>query len=164
MNKYILLLLVLFVFSVHGIAQENTIFKGLKTQNDSLNYTLGFANGDGIKNYYTKIPVEQLIPVFIKNLELGFYSTNNEPEVKDSTAENSEIREMGLKIGGTLKNQVVTGLMGKPGLKVDFELIKQGLLDGLRGNERVMKAQEVIEYLSKTIKNIENKQSTPGNK
>ena len=26
----------------------------LKTQNDSLNYALGLANGDGIKNYYLK--------------------------------------------------------------------------------------------------------------
>jgi len=157
MKKNILLLLVLTVFSFNGIAQDNTGFKGLKTQNDSINYTLGFANGDGIKKYYTKIPIEQLIPVLIKNLEIGFNSTNNEPARKDSTTENSEIREMGLKIGTTLKRQMVTGLMDKPGIKVDFELIKFGLLDGLRANEQVMKLQDVMEYLTKAIKNIENK-------
>ena len=161
MKKTILLLLVLSVFSFNGIAQENATFKGLKTQNDSLNYTLGFANGDGIKKYYTKIPVEQLIPVLIKNLELGFNSTNNEPVRKDTTTEYSEIRETGLKVGTTLKRQLVSGLMDKPGIKVDFELIKLGLLDGLRGNERVMKLQEVMDYLPKAIKNVENKRSTP---
>jgi len=161
MKKTILLLLVLSVFSFNGIAQENATFKGLKTLNDSLNYTLGFANGDAIKKYYTKLPIEQLIPILIKNLEVGFHSTNIAIAGKDSTIENSEIRDMGLKVGTTLKNQLVTGLLDKPELKVDFELIKGGLLDGLRGNERVMKLQEVMEYLQKTIKNIENKQSTP---
>jgi hypothetical protein len=164
MKKTILLLLVLSVFSFNGIAQENATFKGLKTLNDSLNYTLGFANGDAIKKYYTKLPIEQLIPILIKNLEVGFHSTNIAIAGKDSTIENSEIRDMGLKVGTTLKNQLVTGLLDKPELKVDFELIKGGLLDGLRGNERVMKLQEVMEYLQKTIKNIENKQTTSKNK
>ena len=162
MKKNNFVLLVLFIFSLNGIAQEKVPFKGLKTLNDSLNYTLGFANGDGIKKYYTKIPVEQLIPILIKNLELGFYSTNNEPARKDSTTENSEISETGFKIGTTLKKQVVTGLMNKPDIKVDFELIKQGLLDGLRGNEKVFKLQDALDYLTKAIQNIEKKQSTSG--
>jgi len=119
MKKTILLLLVLSVFSFNGIAQENATFKGLKTLNDSLNYTLGFANGDAIKKYYTKLPIEQLIPILIKNLEVGFHSTNIEIAGKDSTIENSEIRDMGLKVGTTLKNQLVTGLLDKPELKVD---------------------------------------------
>ena len=161
MKKTILLLLVLSVFSFNGIAQENATFKGLKTLNDSLNYTLGFANGDAIKKYYTKLPIEQLIPILIKNLEVGFHSTNIEIAGKDSTIENSEIRDMGLKVGTTLKNQLVTGLLDKPELKVDFELIKVGLLDGLRGNERVMKLQEVMEYLTKVTKNVENKRINP---
>ncbi|HQG68590.1 MAG TPA: hypothetical protein PLW20_08345, partial [Paludibacteraceae bacterium] len=38
----------------------------LKTQNDSLNYTLGLANGEGIKNYYLQndssdAPIKALI-------------------------------------------------------------------------------------------------------
>ena len=161
MKKSNLLLIALFVFVFNGIAQENVTFKGLKTQNDSINYTLGFANGDAIKKYYTKMPIEQLIPILIKNLEVGFHSTNIAIAVKDSAIENSEIRDLGLKVGTTLKNQLVTGLLDKPELKVDFELIKVGLLDGLRGNERVMKLQEVMEYLTKATKNVENKRINP---
>jgi len=161
MKKINLLFLILFVFSLTAFAQEKVHFKELKTQNDSLNYTLGFANGDGIKKYYTKIPVEKLIPILINNLEIGFHSTNISIAGKDSVNENSEIRDMGLKIGTTLKNQLITGLMDKPDLKVDFELIKQGLLDGLRSNEKVMNLKEVFEYLPRAIKNIENKHITP---
>ena len=122
----------------------------LKTQLDSLNYAFGLANGDGIKNYYIKGDSAQKA---IKALMEGV----NEGMKGKVEKENTELTDLGTKIGTALKEQKKTGLMGDSTLKVDIKIIKQGLVNGLRGSKVEMTAKEAQEYLQKTMSELQTK-------
>ncbi len=116
----------------------------LATEIDSLNYAFGVANGDGIKNYYIKgDSAEKSIAALMEGINEGMKG-----KVDKST---SELSDLGTKIGTSLKEQKKSGLMGDSALTVDIELIKQGLVNGLRGSSVQMKAAEAQEYLQKTM-------------
>jgi FKBP-type peptidyl-prolyl cis-trans isomerase FklB len=122
----------------------------LKTQLDSLNYAFGLANGDGIKNYYLKgDSTDKAIESLLAGLNEGMKG-----EVEEGTA---ELVDLGTKIGSSLKEQDKSGLMGDSTLKVDINLIKQGLVNGLRGSSVQMTAPEAQEYLQVTMQALQTK-------
>lgn len=120
----------------------------LKTQLDSLNYAFGVANGDGIKNYYLK---GDSAKKSIESLMAGF----NEGIKGKVDKESSELTDLGTKIGSSLKDQKKTGLMGDSTLKVDIDLIKQGLINGLRGSKIQMTPQVAQTYLQTTMQKLQ---------
>lgn len=97
----------------------------LNDQNDSINYALGYANGDGIKSYYMSSVEDQdaAIQAFIDALDKAF----------NSDADPDEMYQLGMNIGSSLKQQEVNGLMGEKDLKFNSKLVKQGLEAGLKG-------------------------------
>lgn len=116
----------------------------LKTQIDSLNYAFGVANGSGIKDYYIKgDSAKQKIATLLSGMKEGMKG-----EVSKG---NEELVDLGTKIGTSLKEQEKSGLMGDSTLKVDIKLIKQGLLNGLKGSKIQMTAEEAQAYLQKTM-------------
>ncbi len=116
----------------------------LKTQMDSLNYALGVAYGDNIKTNYVKgDSAQKSIKLLLEGLKEGMKG-----EVEK---ENMELVDLGTKIGSSLKDQKKSGLMGDSALTVDIDLIKQGLVNGLKGSKVQMTAQEAQEYLQKTM-------------
>ncbi len=122
----------------------------LKTQLDSLNYAFGLANGDGIKSYYIKgDSAKKSIDALLAGLNEGMKG-----KVEKGT---SELSELGTKIGTSLKEQKKGGLMGDSTLKVDIDLIKQGLINGLRGSKIQMTPVEAQEYLRKTMTGLQAK-------
>lgn len=124
----------------------------LKTQLDSLNYAFGLANGDGIKNYYIKgDSAQKSIKALLEGLNEGMKGKVE----KGST----ELTDLGTKIGTSLKDQQKSGLMGDSTLKVDIKLIKQGLVNGLRGSKVQMTAVEAQAYLQKTMMVLQAKKS-----
>jgi FKBP-type peptidyl-prolyl cis-trans isomerase FklB len=122
----------------------------LKTQIDSLNYAFGMANGDGIKNYYIKGDSAKKA---IESLMAGV----NEGMKGKVEKENTELTDLGTKIGTSLKEQKKSGLMGDSTLKVDINLIKQGLINGLRGSKVQMLPKDAQEYLQKTMTGLQAK-------
>jgi len=122
----------------------------LKTQLDSLNYAFGLANGDGIKSYYIKgDSAKKSIAALLDGLNEGMKG-----KVEEGTG---ELAELGSKIGNSLKEQKKAGLMGDSTLKVDIDLIKQGLINGLRGSKIQMTPVEAQEYLRKTMGGLQAK-------
>jgi len=118
----------------------------LKTQNDSLNYALGLANGDGIKNYYMqKDSSSKPIIALMKSLDKA-YKTG---------AEKGEMYKLGLEIGNSLKQQKAKGLMGDSTLKFDEKLVKQGMVNELNNFKEGMTAQQAQEYIQKTLMKIQ---------
>src|ERR1035437_5457537 len=148
-------------FGQNGTTQNQTL---LRTQTDSLNYTLGVANGDGIRNYYLKDkPLEEYISVFMKYLDAGF-AAENQFVKPDSTNKYATIIELANKVGSAMKAQVSIGLMGNPSLKIDFQLIKKGLDDGLRNNNSLLSAQSAQRYLQETMTKISQQNLSPEDK
>lgn len=122
----------------------------LKTEIDSLNYAFGLANGAGIKDYYIKgDSAKQKIASLLAGLSEGMKG--------EIVKENVELVELGTKIGTSLKDQSKTGLMGDSTLKVDIDLIKQGLTNGLRGSKIQMTPEEAQTYLQKTMQVLQTK-------
>jgi FKBP-type peptidyl-prolyl cis-trans isomerase FklB len=122
----------------------------LKTEIDTLNYAFGVANGDGIKNYYLKgDSAKKSIASFMAGFKEGMKGTVDK--------QNGELADLGTKIGSSLKDQQKTGLMGDSTLKVDMKLIKQGLVNGLRGSKVQMTPQEAQMYLQSTMQSLQAK-------
>jgi FKBP-type peptidyl-prolyl cis-trans isomerases 1 len=116
----------------------------LKTQLDSLNYAFGLANGDGIKNYYIKgDSAKKSIEALLAGLNEGMKGKVDK--------ETGEISQLGTQIGTSLKEQKKKGLMNDSTLTVDIDLIKQGLVNGLRGYKGQMTPADAQAYLKKTM-------------
>lgn len=117
----------------------------LKTQNDSLNYTLGLANGEGIKNYYMqKDSSSKSIVALMKALEKAYKGSDKD-----------EMYKLGLQIGNSFKQQKASGLMGDSTLAFNEELVMQGLINALNGFDKGMNAKESQEYIQKTMTAIQ---------
>ena len=125
----------------------------LKTQNDSLNYTLGLANGDGIKNYYlqndsTDKPIIALMKALDKAYKQG--------------GDKDEMYKLGLEIGNSFKQQKAKGLMGDSTLAFNEKLVKQGMINALNGLNEGMNAQDAQAYIQKVMSELQaKKMGTP---
>lgn len=119
----------------------------LSTQNDSINYALGLANGDGIKNYYMqKDSSDKAIKALVDAIDKAY----------KSGADEDEMYKLGLKIGNSFKQQKVSGLMGDSTLVFDAKIVKQGLVNALNGFGEGMTAQQAQEYIQATMMRIQN--------
>lgn len=129
----------------------------IETQNDSLNYALGLANGAGIKDSFliNSDSLEFKIKSLLAGIEHGFKG--------EISNDKSELGQLGVRIGTSLKEQEKSGLMGQQSLKVDRKLIEQGLINGLRGLKQGMTPQEAQEYLQKIMMKFESSTSTQSN-
>ncbi|MFZ4724772.1 MAG: FKBP-type peptidyl-prolyl cis-trans isomerase N-terminal domain-containing protein [Paludibacter sp.] len=120
----------------------------LKTQNDSLNYTLGLANGDGIKmNMMQKDSSDKAIVALMEALDKAY----------KSGADKDELYKLGVQIGNSFKQQKAKGLMGDSTLVFNSDLVKQGLVNALNGFKDGMTTQQAQEYIQKTMMEIQTK-------
>ncbi|MCE5332279.1 MAG: FKBP-type peptidyl-prolyl cis-trans isomerase [Bacteroidales bacterium] len=128
----------------------------LKTQLDSLNYAFGLANGKGIKDYYLAADSANADSLKVKIASL--LNGLNDGLKGDADQSNAELTELGKNIGSALKEQTKSGLMGDSTLKVDIDIIKQGLVNGLKGSEIQMTASDAQMYLQTTMQKIQAQQ------
>jgi FKBP-type peptidyl-prolyl cis-trans isomerase FkpA len=132
--------------------KNKTALPELKTQIDSLNYALGVAYGGNI--YEGSIASKgDSIEIAIKAFMKGF----NEGIEGDIDPENAEVIDLGTQIGTALKEQKKSGLLGDSSLKVDIDLIKQGLINGLKGSNVQMTPEEAQVYLNATMETLKAK-------
>lgn len=118
----------------------------LGNQNDSLNYALGMANGDGIKSYYLQNDsTDQPILALMKALD----------EAYKSDASNDEMYKLGLQIGNSFSQQKQKGLMGDSTLIFDDKLVKQGLVNALNGFTEGMTSAQAEEYIRNEMMKIQ---------
>ncbi len=160
MKKFNIYLAVIFATAFIFSSCQNsnkTKLPELKNQTDSLNYAFGLSNGFGIKSYY--IPsdsttnadsIASKIDMLLKGIEEGMKGEVNEKY--------GEIIDLGTRIGSALKEQKENGLLGDSTLELDINLIKQGLVNGLKGSSIQMTAQEAQMYLQTTMQKRHDKQ------
>ena len=116
----------------------------LKTQVDSLNYALGLAYGDNLKTNYIKgDSAKKSIKTLLEGIEEG---TKGKVEKQDE-----ELVNLGNQIGSSLKQQKKAGFLGDSALAMNYDLIKQGLLNGLKSSKLGMTAKDGQTYLQKTM-------------
>jgi len=131
------------------VVKSKCVFKvqtiALNSQIDSINYAFGYLNGDEIARYVLLMDsTGQLTKDLIINVNKGL----------KSKVKNPQIVNMGEQIGKNIKSQEAQGLIGEPSLTTDFELIKQGFINGLIGFTEQMDGTQAGEYIQTTMNNI----------
>jgi FKBP-type peptidyl-prolyl cis-trans isomerase FklB len=148
--KFILAVLLVVAFTACN--SNKAKLPTLKTDIDSLNYAFGLANGNGIKNYYLAKDTANADSLKIKIASL---LKGIKEGMKGGDSDYTELEGIGANIGSALKEQSEKGLMGDSTLKVDMDLIKQGLVNGLRGSNVTMTAEEAQMYVNSTMQRLQ---------
>lgn len=122
----------------------------LKTEADSLNYAFGLANGNDMKMMLAQDSdsVDYKVGRFIAGLKEGLAGTPDE---------NPQFAEVGGQVGGWLNQQKTAGLMGDSTLKINYDLIRQGLINAIKGQKTNMTAQQAQEYVQKVMNERQEK-------
>jgi hypothetical protein len=149
MKKQILgtvILVAVFVFAACNKYEPKSV--KLSTLNDSVNYTLGLANGDGIKKYMMQNDSsDKAIVALITALDKAY----------NNNASEDELYKLGLQIGSSFKSMKKTGLMGDSTLVFNQEILLQGIVNALNGSKEGMNSAQAEEYLRKTMTEIQSK-------
>ncbi len=124
-------------------AKAKTI--ALTTYNDSLNYAFGLLNGDQIKVYALANDSDG-------SQQKEFIAAVN--KALKSSVKYPQLVNIGKQIGASIKEQEPTGLVGIESVSTDFELIKQGFINGLYKYEDVLNQGQAQEYIENTINHI----------
>ena len=110
----------------------------LTNQNDSMNYALGVVNGAQLKMYQLRNDSSmEAVNEFIDALQRGY---DGKVEVL------SEAGSIGRNIGQAVKNAEKSGVADNPAWAINQKIFFQGLVNGLRHDTTVMKADEARNY------------------
>ena len=110
----------------------------LTNQNDSMNYALGVVNGAQLKMYQLRNDSSmEAVNEFIDALQRGY---DGKVEVL------SEAGSIGRNIGQAVKNAEKSGVADNPAWAINQKIFFQGLVNGLRHDTTIMKADEARNY------------------
>ena len=121
--------------------------KAVKLNNlqDSVNYAFGLLNGNEVKMYVlSRDSDESMVKEFIKYVNIGLKSDVLNPQLVN----------MGEQIGKNIKDQEALGLLGESKLVTDFELIKQGFINGMYGFTKDMTGEQAGQYIQNTLSSL----------
>ncbi len=114
----------------------------LKNFTDSINYAFGMLNGDQMRMYLLANDTDGTAQKeFIENI-------NKAMKVR---AHNPQLVMMGKQIGSAIREQEPTGLLGLEGVATNFELIKQGFINGMSNYDTQFDSRSAGEYIENTI-------------
>ena len=117
----------------------------LNSHLDSLNYAFGYLNGTQIKIYLlagdtTGEDAEE----FIENINKGL----------KEKVRNPQIVSMGKSIGQAIREQESVGLLGIAGIETNYDLIKQGVINGLYNYADRMDMQAAGQYVGSVVSRL----------
>ena len=117
----------------------------LKSYNDSLNYAFGMLNGGQIKNYVlANDTTGEGIDEFIDQVNKGLKQRVHNPQMAT----------IGKNIGKAIREQEPVGLLGISGLETNYDLIKQGFINGLNNYTEQFDMQSANKYVESVVSEI----------
>ena len=117
----------------------------LNSYNDSLNYAFGYLNGGQIKVYLLADDTTgNAMEEFIENVNKGM----------KTDVRNPQIVAMGKNVGKAIREQEPVGLLGIAGIETDFDMIKQGFINGLYNYTEQMDMQTAGPYVEATVSRL----------
>lgn len=135
---------VVFAFAACNGGGTSTKLPQLKTEADSLNYAFGLANGNDMKMMIAQDSdsIDYKIKKFVGGLTEG---------LAGKAEDKPEFTEVGGQVGGWLNQQKTAGLMGDSTLKVNYALVRQGLINAIKGEKTNMTSEQAQEYIQKVM-------------
>lgn len=141
----------LLIFTVSSCTgyKEKTVELG--NEIDSLSYSFGFVNGKIVRDYHlqndsSKNGFEDLM----KGIEDGLKADN-------SNEETAQAEELGKMIGTQLRT--TEDFYGDSTITMNFELVRQGLVNGMLKFNDQMTAEAAGEYFNKTMESMMQKRT-----
>lgn len=117
----------------------------LKNFTDSINYAFGMLNGDQMRMYLLANDTDGTAQKdFIENVN----------KAMKVSARNPQLVMMGKQIGSAIREQEPTGLLGMEGVATNFELIKQGFVNGMYDYDTQFDSRSAGEYIENTMNQI----------
>ncbi len=117
----------------------------LSSYNDSLNYAFGLLNGSQIKLYLLADDEDgKDTEEFIENINKGLKEDVRNPQVV----------AMGKNVGKAIREQEPVGLLGIQGLETNYDLIKQGFINGLYNYTEQFDMQSAGAYVEAAISRL----------
>lgn len=117
----------------------------LNSRLDSLNYAMGSLQGGSIRSYLLLEDEDgSEFKSFVESVNKGL----------KKNVKNPQLVQMGEAIGHSIKEQESEGLIGVAALTTDFELIKQGFINGLNNYTEMMTMEEAGNYIEQVINNL----------
>lgn len=114
----------------------------LKDAIDTLNYAFGFANGTQIASYLlAEDSTGEDTKEFIENVIIGMKENIRNPQLVNTAQ----------TIGRSIREQEPVGLLGIEGLETNYDLIKQGFINGLNNYTEQMDMQSASQYVEGVI-------------
>lgn len=127
----------------------------LKNFTDSINYAFGMLNGDQMRMYLLANDTDGTAQRdFIENI-------NKAMKVR---ARNPQLVMMGKQIGSAIREQEPTGLLGLENVATNFELIKQGFVNGMYDYDTQFDSRTAGEYIENTMTQIKYGESIAAGK
>ncbi len=117
----------------------------LNSNIDSLNYAFGYLNGAQIKDYLqANDTTGEAIDEFIDNVNKGL----------KQSVRNPQLVSMAKNIGKTVREQEPVGLLGISGLETNYDLLKQGFINGLYNYTEQFDMQAASHYVDSVISRL----------
>jgi FKBP-type peptidyl-prolyl cis-trans isomerase FklB len=117
----------------------------LNSRIDSLNYTFGVLNGSQIKRYLLADDEDGTdTEEFIENINKGLAESVRNPQVV----------AMGKSVGKAIREQEPVGLLGISGLETNYDLIKQGFINGLYNKTDEFDMQTAGQYVEGVVSRL----------
>jgi len=111
---------------------------------DSLNYAFGYVNGTQVLEYIQREDTTgKGVDEFIDNLAKGM----------KQSVRNPQLVSMAKNIGKAIREQEPVGLLGIAGLETNYELLKQGFINGLYNYTEQFDFQSANAYVESAINN-----------
>ena len=112
---------------------------------DSLNYAFGYMNGSQIHAYLlANDTTGEDVKEFIDALNKGLKQKVNNPQIAN----------MGKNIGKAIREQEPVGLLGIAGLETNYDLIKQGFINGLNNYTEQFDMQSANQYVESVVSRL----------
>ena len=112
---------------------------------DSINYAFGFMNGTQVKNYLlANDSTGDDFDLFVDNVNKALKAHVHNPQMVT----------IGKNIGKAIREQEPVGLLGISGLETNYDLIKQGFINGLYNYTEQFDMQSANAYVEQEINNL----------
>ena len=122
----------------------------LNTFNDSLNYAFGVLNGSQVRMYLLADDEDGSdLEEFIDNVNEGL----------KKNVRNPQIVSMGSSIGKAIREQEPVGLLGIAGMETNYDLIKQGFINGLYNYTEQLDMQTAGAYVESVVSRLKYSQT-----
>ena len=138
------IVIVLFTLVSCGGSSTKTKMPKLNNELDSMNYAYGMFNGNELKSMFAHEPdsAEYKIEQLLKGMLAG---------ISGQPSDDMQMEQTALQVGNFLKHQRDHGLMNDSTLKLNYNLVRQGLVNGIKSKHQLMTFEEAQVYLESTM-------------